>query len=107
MDRLTDMHNGNGRLLRGVEVWGAITRLAEYENLEEQGLLVRLPCKEGSDVYCVIDGAVPHIEKHTMSSIFALCMICGNKMLWLSDFGKTVFTTLEEAENKLKLLKEK
>ena len=28
-------------------------KLAEYEELEEQGLLLRLPCKVGSDVFCI------------------------------------------------------
>lgn len=29
----------------------ALNRLAEYEDMEEQGLLVRLPCKVGDRVY--------------------------------------------------------
>lgn len=28
-------------------------RLTEYEDLEEQGLLLRLPCKTGADVYFI------------------------------------------------------
>ena len=31
----------------------ACKKLAEYEQLEEQGLLVRLPCKVGDDVYII------------------------------------------------------
>ena len=30
-----------------------LTKLADYEDLEEQGLLVRLPCKVGDDVYII------------------------------------------------------
>ena len=30
-----------------------IERLAEYEDLEEKGLLLRLPCKVGSTVYAI------------------------------------------------------
>ena len=30
-----------------------IERLAEYEDLEEQGLLLRLPCKVGTKVYTI------------------------------------------------------
>lgn len=33
----------------------AIQRLAEYEDAEEQGLLVRLPCKVGDTIYRIID----------------------------------------------------
>ena len=31
----------------------ALEKLAEYEDLEEQGLLLRLPCKVGSTVYAI------------------------------------------------------
>ena len=31
----------------------AIDKLAEYEDAEEQGLLLRLPCKVGDDVYYI------------------------------------------------------
>lgn len=33
-----------------------IKKLAEYEDLEEQGLLVRLPCKVGTEVFCYFPG---------------------------------------------------
>jgi len=47
-------------------------RLAEYENLEEQGLLVKLPCKVGDMVrgewlFRCIAGEDPY-----------LCSLCGN-----------------------------
>ena len=32
---------------------GILRKLAEYEDLEEQGLLFRLPCKIGSDVFFI------------------------------------------------------
>lgn len=32
-----------------------IRKLAEYENLEEQGLLIKLPCKIGDNVYYIDD----------------------------------------------------
>lgn len=34
------------------KVW---ERLKEYEDMEEQGLLVRLPCKVGDTIYRIID----------------------------------------------------
>ena len=37
-----------------------LTKLADYEDLEEQGLLVRLPCKVGDIVY--VDSAILPIE---------------------------------------------
>ena len=36
-----------------IYVGGAINRLAEYENAEEEGLLLRLPCRPGEVVYVV------------------------------------------------------
>ena len=86
----------------------AYKKLAEYENLEEQGLLLRLPCPIGTTVYnttwwdCVqekvkVDGKTFYrtVHKHKVSkSIFSL--------LDVKDFGKTVFLTKAEAEQKLK-----
>ena len=34
-------------------IYQAIQKLAEYEDLEEQGLLLRLPCGIGDDVYFI------------------------------------------------------
>lgn len=34
-------------------MWDIINRLAEYEDLEEQGLLRRLPCKAGDTIYVI------------------------------------------------------
>ena len=86
----------------------ALRKLAEYEDLEEQGLLLRLPCPIGTTVYnttwwdCVqekvkVDGKTFYrtVHKHKVSkSTFSLLDIC--------DFGKTVFLTKAEAEQKLK-----
>lgn len=35
------------------EGYSAINKCAEYEDAEEQGLLVKLPCKIGDDVYII------------------------------------------------------
>ena len=83
-------------------------KLAEYEDLEEQGLLLRLPCKIGTKVYnitwwddvqekVVVKGKTYYrtIHKHKVSkSTFGYTDI--------DDFGKTVFLTKSEAEQKLK-----
>lgn len=67
-----------------------------YEDAEEQGLLLRLPCKVGTQVWkikeCSGGGRIPNW--HEIYNInFALEL--------LSDFGKTVFLTREEAEKAL------
>ena len=83
-------------------------KLADYEDAEEQGLLLRLPLPIGTTVYntnwwdCVqekvkVDGKTFYrtVHKHKVSkSTFSL--------LDIYDFGKTVFLTKAEAEQKLK-----
>lgn len=79
-----------------------------YKNAEEQGLLLRLPCPIGTTVYNTtwwddvtekvdVDGKTFYrtVHKHKVSkSTFSLVDIY--------DFGKTVFLTRAEAEQKLK-----
>ncbi len=85
-----------------------IDKLAEYEGLEEQGRLVKLPCKIGTEVYditwwdnvqekVVVKGKAYYrtVHKHKVTKLpFTYSDI--------DDFGKTVFLTKSEAEQKLK-----
>ena len=90
-----------------------IERLAEYEDLEEQGLLLRLPCKVGSTLYQPISNRINEYKA------IGLCFdITRNEFMYevayqiglewyktTCDFdciNKTVFLTKEEAEKKLK-----
>lgn len=96
----------------------AARKLAEYEDLEEQGLLVRLSCKVGDIVwdndfgypesyeikafsygYCdsyvepdIEDQIIFYYENYSGSITGAFP---------ISEIGKTVFLTREEAEKKL------
>lgn len=99
----------------------AVRKLCDYEDLEEQGLLVRLPCKVGDTVWelCLCDDGnykiFPMIVK-TISEYGALRQVKKDITIWniyaesdytymyksFADFGKTVFSTKEEAEKKLK-----
>ena len=91
----------------------AFEKLAEYEDLEEQGLLLRLPCKIGSTLYQPIYSSINEYK------VIGLCFdINHNKWMYevayeigfewhktVCDFnyiGKTVFLTQAEAEQKLK-----
>lgn len=38
------------------DIRAVLKKLAAYEDLEEQGLLVRLPCKVGTEVFCFFPG---------------------------------------------------
>ena len=97
-----------------------IKKLATYEDLEEQGLLVRLPADKNAEIYLI-------------SSRWTVCSECGSRFdeyscsgceyecdskkeyyvyptylssinadTYANQFGKTVFLTREEAVKKLK-----
>lgn len=92
-----------------------LEKLADYEDLEEQGLLVRLPCKVGDTVYRVNAGDKQPIIPMTVSEIHFLCYKneravrfdaigkedMGESCYRLEDIGRIVFLTHEEAEKKL------
>lgn len=79
-----------------------LTKLAVYEDLEEQGLLVRLPCPIGTTVWdiCGMD-----IRENVLSGIE--CGKDGKQFLWanhdewLGELNDLVFLTREEAAKKL------
>ena len=83
-----------------------LTKLADYEDLEEQGLLVRLPCPIGTTVWdiCGMD-----IRENVLSGIE--CGKDGKQFLWanhdewLGELNDLVFLTREEAVNKLEEMK--
>ena len=101
------------------ELEKALEELATYEDLEEQGLLVRLPCKVGDTVYRVNVGAKQPIIPMTVSEIHFLCYKneravrfdaigkedMGESCYRLEDIGRIVFLTREEAEKKLEEMK--
>lgn len=68
-------------------------KLCAYEDAEEQGLLVRLPCKVGDTVYRIwkVEGRESVIATHRFDTVAHI-------VEWLPKFGKTVFLTREEAE---------
>lgn len=70
-------------------------KLAVYEDEEERGLLLRLPCKAGDTVYHVVGRSILEVEN--VDLFFLLLSVAEGR------FGKTVFTTKEEAETKLKV----
>ena len=90
-----------------------IKKLAEYEDLEEQGLLVRLPCKVGTEVFCYFPGD-SHYTKCQIKKIEICQSIFGNICYFAesvaqrgrccryydNEFGKFLFLTREEAKKK-------
>jgi hypothetical protein len=78
----------------------AIGRLAEYEDLEEQGLLLKMPCKPGDMLYC-LRKCVPTVyrtmsEERTLESdapivparVVSVKTVLGRKMVKVALIGK-------------------
>ena len=96
----------------GEDGYVIVDRLAFYEDLEEQGLLVRLPCKVRDDLYCIVNGEVKKLKVHSFGiPDFEIIdiefkYVDGFKIVrFVGEVGKTVFLTHEEAEKKLEELK--
>ena len=87
--------------------WNVFNKLADYEDIEEQGLLLRLPCKTGDVVYSLDGDRVHRVRamndfKTVQGKMHVTCV--GSRFIDLisfEDIGKTVFLTKEEAEQKL------
>lgn len=85
-------------------------RLAEYEDLEEQGLLLRLPCAIGGIVW---GWKYPTKIDEEDGSTWTICDIRRAEvvpkkfnMFMLDKIGETVFLTKEEAEQALEQMGE-
>lgn len=132
MERLTFKVHDGGMFVRETDIktfnvedevmytGNAIRKLAEYEDAEEQGLLLRLPCKVGDTIYVIpskvnyelniING---HAENNRVykQKVYSIQMFSNARYLLtacegynsvLSDFYKaTWFLTPEEAEQAL------
>lgn len=102
------------KVLSGEYLYPAIEKLATYEDLEEQGLLVRLPCKVGDTVYVPTRNFISEL-RIIMISVDMHGIYFGWKLnsgiysnldgFSINKLGKTVFLTREEAEKKLEELK--
>ena len=88
------------------DVGDILGKLADYENLEEQGLLLRLPCKVGTKVY-VINRIIDYGEVGDKAAYFCSIIEREFQIYMMIEhakfaFGKNVFLTKAEAEQKLK-----
>ena len=81
------------------EIDAVYRKLKEYEDLEEQGRLISLPCKVGDTVYHVVQGRI--VEVSNVDLFFLLLSVAENR------FNNSVFLTQEEAEQKLKEMEDK
>ena len=113
MERLTNP--GTKEAKSNVTIRQVLDKLAEYENLEEQGLLLRLPVPIGTTVYYQFEPLAKGTEEYIKTTITRYEIF--EDSIWftfanglggnIEDFGKYVFLTQEEAEQKLKEMKNK
>ena len=115
MERLTE-HTGEGQAIPRMDLKNnghqrCMERLAEYEDLEQQGKLLKLPCKAGQkvfllrkDIKTVIDGEITSIRIGEFASDMKIFIIDDNRYTDASfdKIGDIVFFTQEEAEAALK-----
>ena len=104
----------------------AAEKLSDYEDAEEQGLLIRLPCKVGDTVYVVTspfnvfddieydenmkdevyEAYVSSVSFYKSGEQYRIYAKATNHFIGVyfreCDFGKTVFLTESKAEAKLK-----
>ena len=105
-------------------IWDAIDELQQYKDLEEQGLLLKLPCKVGTTAYvvgtrclageepekgctcidcyeCIYDKTYTVFERKVDNMMMYHFLVGDNENF---IFNKTVFLTKEAAEQELKRL---
>lgn len=109
-DKLIMVKQDNGEYIPAYwdeDNFKAIKKLADYEDLEEQGLLVRLPCKVGDTVYvklsayCKTKYAEAQVRDYTHFISCGFCVVVTSEKfdkqsIPFSEFGKSIFLTREE-----------
>ena len=109
-----DICNRYVKEYRQIAKW--LEEFKSYKQAEEQGLLVRLPCKVGDTVYvklsayCKSKYAEAQVRDYTYFTSCGFCVVVTStkfekQSIPFSEFGKTVFLTREEAEKKLEEMK--
>lgn len=108
----------DGGCCHGCHILEMNRKLAEYGELEEQGLLIRLPCKVGERLFAIWNAnghwhIVPVDVKEISIGIYMETKMIQVKVEQISsrgrlfnfynnDFGEVIFRSREEAEKKLK-----
>ena len=103
MDRLTEYHCGVAVIQDKNKLKEAMEKLANYEDFEEQGLLMRLKCRVGDKAYHVIrDDVVDppvYISEHEITNVSADAVYFADDWWTFEEMAElNVFLTIEEAE---------
>ena len=112
--------NDDGGCINGCIVPKLYKHLAEYEDLEEQGLLLKLPCKVGTVAY-LIDHNFVRMERKPIKCIIdeftvdryndCYAVLNGAEKFYMmrrfrainiKQFGETIFLIKEDAEKVLR-----
>lgn len=110
----TTMNNPIKEYWEHKQVAEYLRKLKAYESLEEQGRLLKLPCKVGDTVYGISMGKLISLTVNEISIFYmkgerVINVKCQNNDEFRNyverEFGKTVFLTKSEAEAKLKGLR--
>ena len=127
MDRWTERFNSDGEkaiaihngsdfpdvYFKGEKEYDAMNAFADYEDLEEHGLLVRLPCKLNGTLYSV-NYSNKTIAENTIVRIsmtdhvkrfYCIDDNLRERIFFSYRIGENVFLTREEAEKKLEEMK--
>lgn len=130
MERLTGRNEKgdllvNGKMVYSGEFYEVASALEEYEDLEEDGKLLKLPCKPGDTVYelCKCDDGIyrifsmqiktvvaygtPRLDKKGVPTVWNIYAESDYTYMYKSfyDIGKTVFLTEKEALEALEGIK--
>lgn len=106
------------------EIDAVYRKLKDYEDLEEQGRLIKLPCKVGDTIYAVGVLGFETVEEYRVirvdyrsnlatdrSEFYIVAFLTSNLKadigFYDKEFGKNVFLTKSEAEAKEKREKER
>lgn len=88
------------------EIDAVYRKLKEYEDLEEQGRIIKLPCKIGDKVWHISGRAIKEdVISGIEYSYDGMFYIWSNEDTWLGGFNDIVFLKKSEAEAKLKELR--
>ena len=110
MQRLTERDSNGDVYVKQHDYVTAADKLADYEDLEEQGLLLRLPCKVGTEFYYVGQKAI----KGELKNKWEICAtyvssfeVLGEEIIIYDNVGldynmNNIFLAKEEAEAKLR-----
>lgn len=108
MDRLTEYEiiAGHVHAIPKVNMDAVVAKLAHYEDLEEAGRLIELPCKIGDTVYGI---RRYHSERKVQSGVVSEMyfsqknrLIIVIKNIGRGYWGESIFGSSEEAEAALK-----